>query len=65
MLVTHWAVESASAVAITTSFMQNLRNSASPAKATALQQALRGLIAARSPAARHPAFWAGFVLVGE
>jgi CHAT domain-containing protein len=61
LLVSHWRVESESAVRITTSMMNAYSRGAD--KADALQQAM--LLLMRDKRRAHPAFWAPFVVVGE
>ncbi len=61
LLVSHWPVESASAVRITTSMMNAYSRGAS--KADALRQAM--LLLAQDKRRAHPAFWAPFVVVGD
>jgi len=64
LLVSHWAVNSQAAVAITTSAFD--AQSADPAigRAEALRRSIRTLIA-RGGANAHPAVWAPFILVGD
>lgn len=61
LLVSHWAVESRSAMQLTTQLFASLRSGSS--KAQALQQAMMTL--ADRPETAHPALWAPFVVVGE
>lgn len=61
LLVSHWRVESASAVRITTSMMSAYSRGAD--KADALRRAM--LMLARDKRRSHPAFWAPFVVVGD
>jgi CHAT domain-containing protein len=66
LMVSHWPVESKSAVALMTDIFA--RRAADPdlALAQAQRQAILALInAPRNPDWRHPAYWAPFVLVGE
>jgi CHAT domain-containing protein len=64
LLVSHWAVNSDAAVAITTGAFD--AQSAEPAigRAEALRRSVRALIA-RGGAYAHPAIWAPFILVGD
>ena len=65
-MVSHWPVESKSAVALMTDIFA--RRAADPdlGLAQAQRQAILALIdAPRNPDWRHPAYWAPFVLVGE
>jgi CHAT domain-containing protein len=63
-LVSHWAVNSDAAVAITTGAFD--AQSAEPAigHAEALRRSIRDLIA-RGGTNAHPAIWAPFILVGD
>jgi CHAT domain-containing protein/Flp pilus assembly protein TadD len=61
LLVSHWRVESVSAVRITTSMMNAYSRGAD--KAVALQQAM--LLLMQDKRRAHPAFWAPFVVVGD
>ena len=61
LLVSHWPVESVSAIRITTSMMTAYSRGAN--KAEALRQAM--LLLTRDKHRTHPAFWAPFVVVGE
>jgi CHAT domain-containing protein len=61
LLVSHWRVESVSAVRITTSMMSAYSRGAD--KADALRQAM--LMLAQDKRRGHPAFWAPFVVVGD
>ena len=61
LLVSHWPVESVSAVRITTSMMNAYSRGAD--KADALRQAMLQL--AQDKRRAHPAFWAPFVVVGD
>ncbi|MEO8311022.1 MAG: CHAT domain-containing tetratricopeptide repeat protein [Caldimonas sp.] len=61
LLVSHWRVESVSAVRITTSMMKAYSRGAD--KADALRQAM--LMLAQDKRRGHPAFWAPFVVVGD
>lgn len=61
LLVSHWAVETKSAAAITTRLFSEVKKGLS--KAEALRQAMIAL-ADRSETS-HPAFWAPFTLVGD
>lgn len=61
LLVSHWRVESVSAVRITTSMMKAYSRGAD--KADALRQAM--LLLTQDKRRAHPAFWAPFVVVGD
>ena len=61
LLVSHWRVESVSAVRITTSMMNAYSRGAD--KADALRQAM--LLLTHDKRRAHPAFWAPFVVVGD
>lgn len=63
LLVTHWAVESESAVHLTTNtFEHYMANSGAP-KSESLRQAMLKVMA--MPQYSHPAYWAPYVLVGD
>ena len=61
LLVSHWSVESKSAMAITTRMFEEAKKGA--AKSEALRRAMMAL--ANDSETAHPAFWAPFVVVGE
>ena len=61
LLVSHWSVESKSAMAITTRMFEETEKGAT--KSEALRRAMMAL--ADVPETAHPAFWAPFVVVGE
>ena len=61
MLVTHWDVETNSAVMVTTGSLKNLENSESLSKA--LQKTKIEMM--QSSNFSHPFFWAPFVLIGD
>ena len=63
LLVTHWSVESESAVLITTSTFDKYQSDASVTRSEALRSAMLKVMATKSYA--HPAFWAPYALVGE
>jgi CHAT domain-containing protein len=61
--VTHWAVESQSAMELTTATFRKFGADAAVPRAEALRQAQLGMIA--SPAHAHPFFWAPYALIGD
>jgi CHAT domain-containing protein/Tfp pilus assembly protein PilF len=64
LLVSHWAVSSDAAVALTTRMFEEAAKGAS--KAEALQRSMVALMLRRDRAYfAHPAFWAPFIVVGE
>jgi CHAT domain-containing protein len=67
MLVTHWAVESKSAAAITTSTVERYARNKKLSRAQALRMAQIDLIEGRGEQEywSHPAFWAPYALVGN
>ena len=66
LLVSHWAVASDAATALTTSTFAKLSANASLGRAEALQEAMIDYLQDTSrPANAYPAMWAPFVLVGE
>lgn len=65
LLVSHWAVNSATTAKLTSDFLSRFRSAPSAGKASALQGAMLALLDGPDPEMRHPAFWAPFVLVGD
>jgi CHAT domain-containing protein len=66
LLVSHWPVESAAAVKLTTRAFAELAADPSIGRAQALRRAMLALMAdTASPASAHPAIWAPFMVVGE
>ncbi|MBM3511930.1 MAG: CHAT domain-containing protein, partial [Alphaproteobacteria bacterium] len=66
LLLSQWAVESKSAVKLTTATFAALAADPSLGRAEALRRAMLALAADPSdPRYAHPAFWAPFVVVGE
>jgi TPR repeat protein/CHAT domain-containing protein len=63
LLVSHWEVNSAAAVKLTTQALAELGTDAGIGRAEALRRSMRGLIG--SVADAHPSNWAPFALVGE
>jgi CHAT domain-containing protein len=63
LLVTHWSVESESAVLLTTHTFAAYKKNPTMRRADALRQAM--LETMKSPKYGHPAFWAPYALVGE
>lgn len=63
VLATHWAVESESALRITTATFSRYQADRSLSKAEALRQAT--LQVKGEAATAHPAFWAPFALIGD
>jgi CHAT domain-containing protein len=61
LLVSHWAVESNSAMKLTTRMFEEIEKGAT--KSEALRRSMMAL--ADDPETSHPAFWAPFVVVGE
>jgi CHAT domain-containing protein len=64
LLVSHWAVNSQAAVAITTGAFDAQSADPTIGRAEALRRSIRALIASGSVKA-HPAVWAPFILVGD
>lgn len=65
LLVSHWPVESRSAVQLMTdTFRIRAENPGLPA-AEAQARAMRAMLDGSNPAWQHPAFWAPFILVGR
>lgn len=63
LLVTHWSVESESAMLLTTQTFSAYQKNPTMRRAEALRQAM--LSTMQSPAYSHPAYWAPYALVGE
>jgi CHAT domain-containing protein len=63
LLVTHWSVESESAVQLTTHTFAAYQKSPTVRRAEALRQAM--LETMKVPKYAHPTFWAPYALVGE
>jgi CHAT domain-containing protein len=63
LLVTHWAVDSASAMLLTTTTFDNYSANDQAPKAESLRQAMLKVMA--NPAFSHPAYWAPYALVGD
>ena len=64
MLVSHWAVESTAAVALTTRMLDETAKNTP--RAEALRRSMLALMQSKErPHYAHPALWAPFVLVGE
>lgn len=68
LLLTHWAVETRSATALTTQLFRRFSDDAAITRAEALRQAQLDLIASKAkggPDHAHPFFWAPFALIGD
>lgn len=66
MLVSHWAVNSLSAVETTTNTMKTLKVKNAKSKAEALQLTRKKMISGQPQAFfAHPSMWAPFVLIGD
>jgi CHAT domain-containing protein len=63
LLVTHWSVESESAMLITTGTFDKYQSDATVTRSEALRSAMLKVMATKPYA--HPAFWAPYALVGE
>jgi CHAT domain-containing protein len=63
LLVTHWAVETESAKALTTGTLAHHAQHPQASKAESLRQAMLQVMA--QPRFAHPAFWAPYALVGD
>lgn len=63
LLVTHWAVESESAKALTTATFAHYSANPNAPKAESLRQAMLKVMAV--PQYAHPAYWAPYALVGD
>ena len=63
LLVTHWSVESESAMQLTTTAFASYKKDTSIRRSEALRQSMLAVM--KSPTFGHPAFWAPYSLVGE
>ena len=63
LLVTHWSVESESAMQLTTNAFASYKKDSAMRRSEALRQSMLAVM--KSPAFGHPAFWAPYALVGE
>lgn len=63
LLVTHWAVDSPSATALTTATFEHYIANPQAPKAESLRQAMLKVMA--TPSFSHPAYWAPYALVGD
>jgi CHAT domain-containing protein len=63
LLVTHWSVESESAMRLTTRTFEAYKKQPQISRAQALRQSMLHLM--QTPAYAHPTFWAPYALVGE
>ncbi len=63
LLVTHWSVESQSAMLLTTNTFEAYAKNPAITRAEALRQAMLKVMASKDY--QHPAFWAPYALVGE
>jgi CHAT domain-containing protein len=64
LLVSHWYVDSASAIALTTKIFDEMKRDPKLGRAEALKRSMQALIASGGRFS-HPANWAPFVVVGE
>jgi len=66
LLVSHWQVDSDSAVRLTTSTFEALQKDPTIGRAEALRRAMLAMIEdASSPWNAYPDYWGGFSIVGE
>lgn len=66
LLVSHWPVDSAATVPLTTGMLMQYESNRGQGKAEAHRQAMLDLVAMPDhPEFAHPIFWAPFVVVGE
>jgi CHAT domain-containing protein len=63
LLVTHWAVDSESAVTLTTETFKHYQTNPTAAKAESLRQAMLKVMS--EPKTAHPAYWGPYALVGD
>jgi CHAT domain-containing protein/tetratricopeptide (TPR) repeat protein len=64
LLVSHWYVDSAAAVALTSKIFDEMNRDSKLGRAEALRRSMQALIA-QGGRSSHPANWAPFVVVGE
>ena len=66
LLVSHWPVETNSAVELTTGIFEEMKTNPEIGRAEALRRSMTRLINNQAhPEYAHPYFWAPFVVVGE
>jgi CHAT domain-containing protein len=66
LLVSHWAVDSAATVRLTTTAMNAMSREKGMGRAQAMRNSMLGMIDDKGkPALGHPTYWAPFVVVGE
>jgi tetratricopeptide (TPR) repeat protein/CHAT domain-containing protein len=65
LLVSHWYVDSAASVKLTTGAFAELSARPEIGRAEALRRSMARLITEGTPEEAHPEYWAPFVLVGE
>jgi CHAT domain-containing protein/tetratricopeptide (TPR) repeat protein len=65
LLVSHWEVDSAAAVQLTTRAFAEIARNPQIRRSQALQVAMTALMASDNPQESHPAHWAPFVVVGD
>ncbi|MDA9300631.1 tetratricopeptide repeat protein [Amylibacter sp.] len=66
LLVSHWSVDSNSAISITTGMFKAIKSNPNMGRATALQKAMAQMASSNEKNHySHPAFWAAFSLIGE
>ena len=65
LLVSHWSVNSAAAVRLTTGAFAALERASDIGRAEALRRSMLALIDQGQPDDAHPSIWAPFVVVGE
>src|SRR5262249_21987576 len=65
LLVSHWEVDSETAVKLTTRAFVELKGNAGIGRAEALRRSMKALIENGNLAEAHPSHWAPFVVVGE
>lgn len=66
LLVTHWEIDSAAAVILTTGAFDAMENDPRLSQAELMRASMAGLVANRNISlASHPATWAAFALIGD
>src|SRR5262249_5384985 len=65
LLVSHWAVDSASTVKLITKALAIMSSDKSVGRAEAMRRSMLAMIENGNPKEGHPAYWAPFIVVGE
>jgi CHAT domain-containing protein len=65
LLVSHWAVDSASTVKLITKALAIMSSDKSVGRAEAMRRSMLAMIESGNQKEAHPAYWAPFIVVGE